>query len=122
GVGVPPRILRETVAMAIEVVSGGQHPEAVAALLADLPEWFGIESANRAYVEAARSLPTVVARADDDIVGACLVKRHFPEASEIELLAVRRALHRRGVGRLLVGRVETDLRLDGASHDARTIR
>jgi len=41
------------------------------------------------------------------------VRHHTPVASEIELLAVRRDLHRAGIGRRLVGRVESDLRSRG---------
>ncbi len=99
--------------VAVEIIAGGQHPDEVRALLAELPEWFGLEASNRAYVEAARSLPTYVARGDGDVVGACLVKRHFAEAAEIELLAVRHALHRQGIGRQIITRVEVDLRGDG---------
>ncbi len=99
--------------MQIRIVANGQHPDAVAALLAELPEWFGIEAANHAYVEEARSLPTVVAIHDAQVVGACLVRRHFPEAAEIELLAVRSSHHRHGIGRQILERVEADARAHG---------
>ena len=80
---------------------------------ADLPEWFGIEESVNGYVEAARTLPSVAAVVDDEIVGVCLIRHHTPVAAEIELLAVRRDLHRGGIGRLLVERVERDLRAAG---------
>jgi GNAT superfamily N-acetyltransferase len=97
----------------IRVVTGGHWPDAVAALLHDLPEWFGIESSVRAYIEAARTLPGAAAIAGDEVVGVCLVRRHTEVAAEIELLAVRRDLHRHGIGRQLVERVEADVRGDG---------
>ncbi len=81
--------------------------------MADLADWFGIEAANDAYVDEARSLPTVVATVAGEIVGVCLVKRHFPEAAEVELIAVRKSMHRRGVGRQILDRVEMDLLDDG---------
>jgi GNAT superfamily N-acetyltransferase len=37
------------------------------------------------------------------------VRHHTPVSSEIELIAVDRALHRRGVGRMLVATVEREL-------------
>jgi N-acetylglutamate synthase-like GNAT family acetyltransferase len=98
----------------IEIEAGTQRPDETAALLAGLPEWFGIAEANRNYVEESRTLPTVAALLDGEIVGVCLLKRHFPESAEIDLLAVRHDLHRHGVGRRLVARAEADLRADGA--------
>jgi ribosomal protein S18 acetylase RimI-like enzyme len=54
-----------------------------------------------------------VALRGGDVVGAGLVKRHTAVAAEIELLAVRRDLHRQGIGRRLLDSVERDLRADG---------
>ena len=97
----------------VSIHTGQPHPGAVEALLRDLPEWFGIEASNRAYVEAARTLPTTAAIFDGEVVGVALVRRHTPQASELELLLVRRDLHRAGIGRQLLTRVEADLRADG---------
>ena len=97
----------------ITIVADRQWPDAVADLLRGLPEWFGIEQSVRGYVDAARTLPTVAAVLDGDVAGVCLVRRHTAVAAEIELLAVRRDLHRSGVGRQLVERVEADARADG---------
>jgi ribosomal protein S18 acetylase RimI-like enzyme len=101
--------------MEITVETTGHWPDALAALLAGLPEWFGIEESNRGYVAAAGALDNTTARLDGEIVGLCLVRDHNPLASEIELLAVRRDLHRHGIGRLLVTRVEADLRARGVT-------
>jgi GNAT superfamily N-acetyltransferase len=43
----------------------------------------------------------------------CLLRRHFPTAAEIELLAVPRTHHRHGIGRTLLSRAESDLARDG---------
>jgi ribosomal protein S18 acetylase RimI-like enzyme len=101
--------------MDVTIEVGGQWPEAVAELLADLPEWFGIEDSNRAYVALAHTLDSLAAMLDGEIVGVCLVRHHNTASSEIELLAVRRDLHRRGIGRRLLARVEADLRSRGAA-------
>lgn len=105
------------------VSTGEQAPDVVDALLRTVPEWFGIEESNAGYVEAARHLPTYLARprfpdrlaagADASPVGVLLVSRHFPGAAEIHLMVVARSQHRRGVGRALVGAVERDLAADG---------
>ena len=49
-----------------------------------------------------------------EVVGALLIRRHYPESAEIHLLAVDPQLHRRGVGRALVEAVERDLVASGA--------
>jgi N-acetylglutamate synthase-like GNAT family acetyltransferase len=97
----------------IEIDVATQRPAETEALLAGLPEWFGIPEANRNYVEESRTLPTIAALRDGEVVGVCLLKRHFAESAEIELLAVRHDLHRCGVGRRLVARAEHDLRAEG---------
>jgi ribosomal protein S18 acetylase RimI-like enzyme len=106
------------------LVSSGEHdPATVARLLRMLPEWFGIEASNAAYVESARELPTYLARhrpeqvprgaAPAEPVGVLLARRHFPSSAEIYLLAVDPAVHRHGVGRALVTALEADLAADG---------
>jgi GNAT superfamily N-acetyltransferase len=59
-----------------------------------LPEWFGIPAAIDAYVSAADGLPML----------ACFepVKTHTPAAAEVYVMGVKRAWHRRGVGRALI--------------------
>jgi GNAT superfamily N-acetyltransferase len=88
-------------------------PDEIEALLRGLPEWFGIEQALHDYVEHARTLPTTAALVDGVLVGACVVRRHNPLSAEIDLLAVRRDEHRRGVGRRLVEQVAGSLRSEG---------
>jgi ribosomal protein S18 acetylase RimI-like enzyme len=99
--------------MELVIETGGQWPDAVERLLRGLPEWFGIEQANRTYVESARELPSTAAVVDGEIVGICLVRRHTPVAAEIDLLAVRRDFHRLGIGRRILDRVIADLLADG---------
>ncbi len=96
--------------MTLEV--GRCDPDAVAALLHGLPEWFGIVEATAAYIEAARTLPTVLAQQDGAVVGALLWTRHFQAAAEVHLMAVDPALHRRGIGTALLERAEEELRAD----------
>ncbi len=81
------------------VTSGQQDPQTVGRLLRSLLEWFGIESSNIGYVEAAARLPTYLAWPAGDLpapgqkrqaVGVLLAARHFPAAAETYLLAVDR--------------------------------
>jgi ribosomal protein S18 acetylase RimI-like enzyme len=91
----------------------------VARLLGLLPTWFGIPASNDQYIRDAAEMPTYLARPtaepSADPVGVLLVRRHFPAAAEIHLMAVQPDLHRHGVGRALVGAVEADLVADGCA-------
>jgi GNAT superfamily N-acetyltransferase len=88
-------------------------PAAVEAILATVPEWFGIAEANAQYVADAARLPSYLAVEGDDVLGVALLTEHFRESRELHLLAVRRDRHRQGIGRLLVEAVAVDLRLAG---------
>jgi len=104
---------RARVGTGVTLEVGRCDPEAVAALLHGLPEWFGIEEATAAYIDAARTLPTVLAHDDGVVVGALLWTRRFPTAAEVHLMAVDAARHRRGIGTALLERAEEELRADG---------
>lgn len=96
------------------VSTGRRDPDAVGRLLAALPDWFGVESANEGYVRAARRLPTYLASdPTGTAVGVLLVERHFPETAEVHLVLVDPAWHRQGVGRALLRAAEADLRAEG---------
>jgi len=94
------------------VIERLRDPEGVDRVLRTLPAWFGIEEATANYVEKAARLESFVARTGSVTVGVALVDRHFPEAAELALLAVRRDLRGIGVGSRLVTAVEEHLRTD----------
>jgi ribosomal protein S18 acetylase RimI-like enzyme len=104
------------------LITSGEHDPATAQrLLGLLPGWFGIETSNAAYIEAARQLPTYLAWPGSgpdrgQPAGILLARRHFPQSAEIHLLAVDPARHRRGAGRALVRALEADLVADGVEY------
>ncbi len=101
--------------VSITIKASEPVPNHVRRLLSGLPEWFGIESAVDEYVCAAQRLPTLIATTEDgEIVAVLLHERHFAEATEIHLLAVDRAWHRRGVGRALIDTLARKMQADGA--------
>ncbi len=85
-------------------------PVEVRRLLGTVPEWFGVAEANTRYVAEADTLPSWVARVDGAVLGVLLGRPHNPRSSEIELLVVDRAHHRRGIGSGLVRRFASDQR------------
>jgi GNAT superfamily N-acetyltransferase len=113
---------KETGGLPWSVTTGEYAPETVERLLRSLPGWFGIESSIVEYVAKASELPAYLAwpapgsgvrDTDPQPVGVLLAARHFPQAAEIYLMAVDPGLHRRGIGRVLVDALETDLIADG---------
>jgi coenzyme F420-0:L-glutamate ligase/coenzyme F420-1:gamma-L-glutamate ligase len=94
----------------VAVEDPAERSRIAAAVLGDLPDWFGIESATRRYVEEAAALPTFAVLPDRAFV---CVKRHTPRAAELYVLGVRRELHRRGIGRALVAAAEAWCRAEG---------
>jgi len=75
-------------------------------VLADLPDWFGFEEVNAAYVRDVAELPTF--GVDDDAFLS--LKLHYPRAAEVYVIGVRRARHRQGLGRALVAVADDYLR------------
>ncbi|MBV8088368.1 MAG: GNAT family N-acetyltransferase [Alphaproteobacteria bacterium] len=72
-------------------------------VLESLPEWFGIPASVDAYVTAADGLPMFACfEPGGDVVGFVSVKTHTPSAAEVYVLGVKRAWHRRGIGRALI--------------------
>ncbi len=71
-------------------------------ILYSLPDWFGIEEANRAYIESLQTLPGAVVRVGDAIVGFIALTEHTPQSIEIHVIAVEQEYHRRGVGRKMI--------------------
>jgi GNAT superfamily N-acetyltransferase len=98
----------------ISTVAGSDElARTTARLLDQLPAWFGRPEANAAYVRSASELPAVVARTGEQTIGGLLYRRHFPQAAEIHLMAISPEWHRQGIGKAMIHRLVSDLRLDG---------
>lgn len=89
---------------------------AVERVLRSLPKWFGIEEAIQQYARDAAdaNYQSLLALRDGDCIGVALTRRHFAESAELHLIAVSASARRMGVGRTLVERAASDLRLSGA--------
>jgi ribosomal protein S18 acetylase RimI-like enzyme len=75
---------------------------ACAAILAALPDWFGIPESNAAYLADLARLPTWVALDGAEPRGVLTLVEHDPHSFEVHFLAVHPRQHRRGVGRALL--------------------
>ncbi len=81
---------------------GDASAEVAETVLRSLPQWFELEEPLVELVEAARSLPTFIAKEGSSIVGFLTLKQEMPEAAEIVAMGVLPEWHRRGIGRALV--------------------
>ena len=82
-------------------------------ILHGLPNWFGIEKANEAYIKSLSYLPAYVAVIGHAVVGFIAIKLHNGLSGEIHVLGVAPNLHRQGVGKALVQKAESDLKKKG---------
>jgi coenzyme F420-0:L-glutamate ligase/coenzyme F420-1:gamma-L-glutamate ligase len=94
----------------VEISAPAERSRIAEAVLRDLPEWFGIEEATAAYIDAAATLTTF---AVEPGIGFLCVKQHTPRAAEVYVMGVRREHHRRGLGRALVAEAESWCRTHG---------
>jgi ribosomal protein S18 acetylase RimI-like enzyme len=99
-----------------DVVDPTEKSEICAAILGELPGWFGINEAIERYVRISAELPMLVVRDGGDPAGFLTVKRHSPHAAELYLMGVRPELHRRGIGTALVEAAEASLTADGVEY------
>ena len=70
-------------------------------VLRTLPLWFGIESSLMESVRDTERLPTFVARVANDVIGFVTIRQHFPDAWELNCIAVAAHARNQGVGRAL---------------------
>lgn len=79
-------------------------------LTARLSQWFAQPESNQHYAEQAGMLEGWSARIEGSAQGLLLLKRHSAVSAEIYWLGVDPDHHRRGIGRALIGTIESRLR------------
>ena len=83
------------------------------AIIASLPDWFGLDEGIRECAAAVRSEPGLVFERDGAVVGFLTVVRPTPVAAEISWLAVHADDRGHGAGTALVTRLIDDLAAEG---------
>jgi GrpB-like predicted nucleotidyltransferase (UPF0157 family) len=107
-------IVRQAAAAGVQEVTAGRGRIA-ADVLHDLPAWFGIPAATDAYIAAAETLPMLASRAPDGSpLGFVSIRPTSGFAAEIHVMGVRKAWHRCGLGRALIGKAKERARGQGA--------
>jgi len=83
------------------------------AIIASLPDWFGMPEGIRECADAVRMQPGLVCERDGLVVGFLTVDRPSGSTAEISWLAVHAAERGRGLGTALVERLVADLATAG---------
>jgi coenzyme F420-0:L-glutamate ligase/coenzyme F420-1:gamma-L-glutamate ligase len=96
----------------LELTDPAAKSQLCESILRELPDWFGIESANEAYVRDVAELPTFAVGEDAFLA----LKQHTPRAAEIYVMGVRPAAQRQGLGRALVAAAERWCRDSGVEY------
>lgn len=73
------------------------------AVLADLPEWFGIPEATEEYIRMSGELTMFAAGEEErgEAVGFMSLRQTSPHTAELYVLGVKKAYHRCGAGRAM---------------------
>ncbi|NTW22894.1 GNAT family N-acetyltransferase [Candidatus Falkowbacteria bacterium] len=86
------------------------------AVLADLKEWFEVESAVAEYIEKVGDRLFLAAVAENEPIGFISVEDINEHASEIYVMGVKRDFHRQGAGRELLALAEEELARQGKKY------
>lgn len=90
-----------------------RDPAECDAIIASLPDWFGMEEGIRDCAAAVRTQPGLVAAVEGVLAGFLTLARPYPRTPEISWLAVRARDRRQGIGRALIEAVSDQLRAQG---------
>jgi len=82
-------------------------------ILRALPEWFGIENSLIQYAKDADVMPTMLVKDNNNDVGFLTINKHFPESAEIHCMGILPRYHRKGIGKLLIKKLENYLVKEG---------
>ena len=75
-----------------EVKDDNQKMAAVADVLKDLPEWFGIPESTQAYIEGAKDLQVWAAYQENDLTGFVSLSYSSEDCAEIDCLGVKKLI------------------------------
>lgn len=92
--------------MLIEITDRDQKSAIAETVLKALPEWFGIEDATRAYIEAVQKQYMVAYEGAEGFVGFASLEETGALACDMHVLGVLPAYHGTGVGKKLVRALE----------------
>lgn len=86
----------------IRLIENEEEKRAISsAVLADLPEWFGIPEYTREYIDESAKMPFWASFTEDEPTGFIALKQTSRHTAEIFVMGVQKRFHRQGIGREL---------------------
>lgn len=86
----------------ISFISEPEKKSAIAReVLLDLPEWFGIPEYTENYIRECAEMPFWACVDIGEVAGFLAIKETSPYAVELNVMAVKKAHHRSGIGKAL---------------------
>jgi GNAT superfamily N-acetyltransferase len=99
--------------MVVRVEDAAEKRRIAGCILNALPEWFGLPDSTREYIEKSAALPFWADLECGAPAGFIVLKQTGPAVGEIYVMGVRKALHRRGIGRQLYRALYAECRARG---------
>lgn len=96
-----------------EITNRVQKSTIAAYILADLPEWFGIEESTKEYVKAVKNYPMFVAYDKGAPIGFYSIREENKDVLDMYVLGVLKKFHNKGAGTLLQKHVDKYSALKG---------
>ena len=84
-------------------------------VLLDLPEWFGIPEYTENYIRACAEMPLWACEQAGEPVGFIAIKETSPYAVELNVMGVKKAYHREGIGKALFEAMRSFVKAQGYS-------
>jgi ribosomal protein S18 acetylase RimI-like enzyme len=97
----------------IDVVAPKVKGEICFDIINQLPEWFGISDANKAYAKQVQSEDFLAMTVNEKAIGFISVKKHNEKSAEITVMGILEAFHANGFGRILVNEMAARMKNEG---------
>ncbi|MCF7918888.1 MAG: GNAT family N-acetyltransferase [Candidatus Cloacimonetes bacterium] len=89
----------------IEIFNADEKEKICRAVLADLPEWFGIPDATEEYCLGVRNKTFLAAVNGRQTVGFVSLHNHNEYTSEIHVIGIYKSFRNKGIGSLLINSI-----------------
>lgn len=84
-----------------EIINKEEKKTIATAILADLPDWFGLPDSTATYILEGQDLPFIAAFKGEEAIGYIVLKASSKDCADIFVMGIKQAYHRKGIGRQL---------------------
>lgn len=96
----------------IKSITNTQEKQAITkAILEDNKAFFGIDAANKMYINAVKNQTFYAFFHEDEALGFISLKHHYSSSIEIYVMAVKKRYHHQGIGKLLVNKAMSEAKV-----------